>query len=120
MLHRHGSRRRRVVQRAVHRLAPSGNEPHGARERSHTRYRGRREDGDSVLLEEAFASRSRAVAAVALRTRGVLPAQSRRNEVGVGVGGIRSGEQLSVWIFGADRGVVRKVAVVQQKVHVRY
>ena len=55
-----------------------------------------------------------------LRARGVCPAQSRRNEVGVGCSGIRRGEDLNVWISRVIRGAVDKVAVVQHKVYIRY
>ena len=55
------------------------------------------------------------------RTGGVsLPAQTRRNEVGVSFRGISRGEKLNVWRGSAGRAVVGKVTVVQQKVHVRY
>jgi hypothetical protein len=57
---------------------------------------------------------------VLLRARGVLPAQSRRYEVGVSFRGISRGENLNVWRGSAGRAVVGKLAVVQQKVHVRY
>ena len=45
-----------------------------------------------------------------LRTRGVLPVQSRRNEVGVGVGGVRREEKLSVCRVRTVRGIVGEVA----------
>lgn len=55
-----------------------------------------------------------------LRARCVIPAQSRRNKVGVGCGGIRRGEDLSVGSGRVRRVAFDKVAVVQQKVYVRY
>ncbi len=55
-----------------------------------------------------------------LRTRGVFPAQSRRNKVGVCFGGIRRGEYLDVGIARVRRAAVDKVAVVQHKIYVRY
>ena len=110
MLHRHVSHGRRVVQRAVHGPTPSRHEPHSARERQYACHRGRREDRDSVPLEEAFAPpRSRTEM---LRTRRVVPVQSRRHKVGVGFRGVRRGEKLGVWSVRADRGVVGEVAVV--------
>lgn len=119
MLHRHCSRRGRVVQRAVHRLAPSGHEEHRTRDHRRTGHRGRREDGNSEPLVEAFPTRTRIrirtrprTRAVVLRCRGVLPAQSRLNKVGVGRGGIRRGENLNVWRVRVGRAAVDKVAVV--------
>ena len=53
------------------------------------------------------------------RVGGVLQARSRRNKIGVGLGGIRRGEYLNVGIGGV-RAAVDKVTVVQQKVYVRY
>ena len=41
-----------------------------------------------------------------------LPVQSRRNEVGVGFGGICRGQKLSVWRGRAGREVIAKIAVV--------
>ena len=43
---------------------------------------------------------------------GVLPAQSRRDEVGMGFRGISRGENLNVWSGIGGRGVVGKAAVV--------
>ena len=48
------------------------------------------------------------------------PVQSRRNKVGVGLSEIRRGENLNVRIGRVRRAAVDKVAVVQQKVYVRY
>ena len=103
VLHRHGSRRGRVVQRAVRRLAPSRHKIHSAQECQYSTHRSHRKDGDSVLLEETRTlvvarSRIRSRAFELLRTRGIFPAQSRRNKVGVGCGGIRRGEYLNVGI----------------------
>ena len=110
MLHRHVSHGHRVVQRAVDGPALSRHEPHSTRERQYACHRGHREDRDSVPLEEAFVPpRSRTVV---LQTRRVVPVQSRRHKVGVGFGGVRRGEELSVWSVRADRSVVGEVAVV--------
>ena len=53
-----------------------------------------------------------------LRARGVCPVQSRGNKVGMGLGGIRCGEDLNVGMGRVSRTAVDKVAVVQQKVYV--
>ena len=45
-----------------------------------------------------------------LRTRGVLPVQSRRHKVGVGFGGVRRGEKLSVCGVSDVRSIVGEVA----------
>ena len=76
------------------------------------RYTGlrRREDRDSVPLEEAFVPpRSRTVM---LRARRAVPVQSRRDKVGVGFGRVRRGEELSVWSVRAVRGDIGEVTVV--------
>lgn len=123
ILHLHVSRRGRVEQRAVRGLAlPSRHEPYDARERRHARHSCGDEDGDPVLLEEALRRAARIIVAAAgdvLRACGVLPAQSRRDKVGVRRGGIRRGKKLNVW-SGCGGAAVDKVTVVQQKVHVRY
>ena len=77
-----------------------------------------RKDGDSILLEATLLVRSRTVEM--LRARGLFPAQSRRNKVSVGLGGIRRGEDLNVRIGRIRRAAVDKVAVVHQEVYVRY
>ena len=84
-------------------------------------HRSHRNDGDSVHLEETLLARSRTIEKMR-RVRGVrvIPAQSRRNKVRVGFGGIRRGEDLNVGIRRVRRAAVDKVAVVQQKVYVRY
>ena len=48
------------------------------------------------------------------------PVQSRRNKVGVGLSEIRRGENSNVRIGRVRPAAVDKVAVVQQKVYVRY
>ena len=97
----------KVVQRTVHKLASSGHESDSARECQYARHR--REDRDSVPLEEARRSQSRTVL---LQTRGALPVQLRRHKVGVGFSGVRRGEKLSIWRVRAIHGVVGKVAIV--------
>jgi hypothetical protein len=95
MLHRHGSRR--LVQRSP----LSQDTQHDCNHRK---------DRDSV--EEILLARS--------RTTRESPAQSRRNKVGVSLSGIRCGEDLNVGIGRVRRAAVDKVAVVHQKVYVRY
>ena len=50
----------------------------------------------------------------------VTQALSRRNKVRVGFGRIRRGQDLNVGIGRVRRATVDKIAVVQQKVYVRY
>ena len=52
------------------------------------------------------------------RVRSACQALSRRNKVGVGLGGIRRGENLSVGIGRVRRTAVDEVAVIQQKVYI--
>ena len=77
-----------------------------------------RKDGDSVLLEGTHLARSRTVKI--RRVRSVLQVRSRGNKVGVGFGGIRRGQDLNVGIGRVRRAAVDKVAIVKQKVYVRY
>ncbi len=81
------------------------------------RHRSHRKE-NTVFLEETLIARSRTFEM--LRARGVIPAQSRSNKVGVGFGGVRRGEDLNVGIGRVRRAAVDEVAVVQHKVYVRY
>jgi hypothetical protein len=69
-------------------------------------------------VEETFLARSRTVEM--RRVRRVTQALSRRNKVRVGFGRIRRGQDLNVGIGRVRRATVDKIAVVQQKVYVRY
>lgn len=53
------------------------------------------------------------------RVRRAIQGRSRRNKVGVGLGGIRRGEDLNVRT-GRVSAAVDKAAVVHQKVYVRH
>ena len=55
-----------------------------------------------------------------IRAARETPVQSRRNKVGVGLSGIRRGENLNVRIGRVRRAAIDKVAVVEQNVYVRY
>ena len=67
--------------------------------------------GTTVRVHKSVEFESLSVC-VMLRTRSVVPIQPRRHKVGLGFGGVRRGEELSVESVHAVRSVVGEVAVV--------